>query len=157
MKKIIPIILITFLLFACGGSKTVRTSKKVMKGDWTLNSVSYNTTNTLSVKLLNDASAKCFEGSTWQFIPNNNTGKYAITNTNCSTGERNFIFTIQEIDKTTGLYNFLIKPTDVKGKSETNKGYRLRLSQLSDTSMQWQQTVNANGKPFNISMNFTKL
>lgn len=148
--------MIIITLLSCGGTKTVRESKKVMKGDWTLSSINYNQPGTFKVKLLNDASKECFEGSTWQFIPNNNTGNYTVNNTNCSTGMRYFIFTIQEIDESTGLYDFLLKPTNEKKKSETNSGFRLQLTQLSDTDMQWRQTVSIEGKPFTINMNFTK-
>ena len=81
---------------------------------------------------------------------------YNINNINCNTGERYFNFTIQETDEVTGYYDFLLKPTNEKGKSETNAGFRMRLTSLSETSMQWQQTVNTNGAPFIINMNFTK-
>ncbi len=147
----------TMTFIGCGSSKVVRTSKKVIKGNWTLHSVSHNQTGTYDITLLNDASKGCFEGSSWQFIPNNNTGIYTISNDGCSNGERHFIFTIDEIDEVTGLYDFLLKPTDQKGKSATNKGFRLRLKELSETTMQWQQTVNLDGKPFTINMNFSKL
>jgi hypothetical protein len=56
----------------------------------------------------------------------------------------------------TGLYDFLLKPTDAKSKSETNQGFRLSLKALSDTVMQWEQTVSVDGKPFTITMNFNK-
>ncbi|GGG35187.1 lipocalin family protein [Bizionia arctica] len=156
MKNLI-ILLLTMTMLSCGGTKTVRDSKKVIKGDWTLNSISYSEVGTYNVSLLDDASKACFEGSTWQFIPNNNTGLYTINDTSCSTGERYFVFTIQEVDETTGLYDFLLKPTNKKGKSETSQGFRLKLNALSDTNMQWQQTVTVNNKPFTIIMNFTKL
>ncbi|MFI1772761.1 lipocalin family protein [Thalassobellus citreus] len=155
MKKIF-LLLFTIGLVSCGTSKTVRISKKVIKGDWTLSSISYSEAGTYNVTLLNDASKACFEGSTWQFIPNNNTGIYTINDTSCSTGARDFVFTIQEIDSETGLYDFLLKPTDTKHKSVTNQGFRLSLTSLSETNMQWQQTVSVDGKPFTIIMNFTK-
>jgi hypothetical protein len=141
---------------SCGSSKTVRVSKKVIKGDWTLNSITYNKAGTYNVSLLNDATKVCFEGSAWQFIPNNNTGIYTIDNSSCSTGPRNFVFTIQEVNAETGLYDFLLKPTNEKHKSDTNQGFRLSLTSLSDEKMQWQQTVSVDGKPFTISMNFNK-
>jgi len=144
------------VILSCGTSKTVRTSKKVIKGDWILNAITYDQTGTFNVSLLDDVSKTCFEGSSWQFIPNNNTGVYSIDKSSCNAGERHFIFTIQEIDEATGLYDFLLKPTDEKGKSETNKGYRLKLASLSDTSMVWQQTVSVDGKPFTLNMNFSK-
>lgn len=156
MKKIITILVVA-LLFSCGASKTVRQSKSTIKGQWVLNSINYSEAGTYKVNIFNDVSKECFEQSQWQFIPNNNTGIYSIANTNCATGDRNFNFTIQEVDETTGLYHFLLKPTDAKGNSETNQGFRLKLSQLSEMTMQWQQTVSVDGKPFTINMNFSKL
>jgi len=156
MKKLALSIGIILMILSCGTSKTVRDSKKVIKGEWTLSSITYSTAGKYNVTLLNDTSKDCFEGSTWQFIPNNNTGTYTINETSCSTGPRNFVFTIQEVNKETGLYDFLLKPTNEKQKSETNQGFRLSLTSLTDTIMQWQQTVSVDGKPFTITMNFNK-
>ncbi|MDD7887173.1 lipocalin family protein [Flavivirga sp. 57AJ16] len=148
--------LIAISLISCGTPKTVRASKKVIKGNWELNSITYSERGTYHVNLLNEESKECFEGSTWQFVPNNNTGTYNISGVGCSSGIRNFVFTIQEIDPQTGLYDFLLKPTNEKHKSDTNQGFRLRLTSLSDTVMQWEQTVTVNGNPFTITMNFNK-
>lgn len=156
MKKIILLVL-TLSLIACGGSKTVRTSKKVMKGDWILSNIAFSEQGPYKLTLLNDENKECFEGSTWKFIPNNNTGTYAISGVGCSSGDRYFIFTIDAIDEATGLYDFLLKPTDAKGKSETNTGFRLKLAALTETTMQWQQTTQVDGKPFIITMNFSKI
>lgn len=154
MKYFISLIL-GFILLSCG-PKVVRDSKKVIKGEWVLSNIVYSQTGTYNVTLLNDTSKNCFEGSRWSFIPNNNTGIYTINNSDCPTGDRNFVFTIQEIDAQTGLYDFLLKPTDAKGKSTTNKGFRLKLAALSESNMKWQQTVALDGQPFTINMNFTK-
>lgn len=156
MKKIITVIALIFLIGSCGTPKTVIQSKKVIKGAWTLNNVTLSEYGTFKISFFNDADKVCFEGSTWQFVPNNNTGIYTINNDNCIKGERNFIFTIQEINSETGLYDFLLKPTNEKHKSTENKGYRVRLAQLSDTSMQWVQTVSIDGKEIKVNMNFTK-
>ncbi len=155
MKQLI-VLLLAVSLVSCGASKTVRTSKKVIKGEWTLSTISYSEVGTYNVTLLNDVSKDCFKGSAWSFIPNNNTGKYSINNANCATGDRNFIFTIQEIDPVTGLYDFLLKPTDSKGKSQNNVGFRLKLTLLTESNMVWEQTLSVDGKPFTISMNFAK-
>lgn len=155
MKRIM-LLLISVSVLSCGASKTVRNSKKVIKGNWVLNDISYSKSGAYNVNLLNDASKACFEGSMWSFVPNNNTGTYNIDKADCSDGLRYFNFTIQEVDAETGLYDFLLKPTNEKGKSETNQGFRLKLATLSDTNMQWQQTVNVEGSPFIINMDFTK-
>lgn len=155
MKHVL-ILLFSITLFSCGTSKTVRVSKKVIKGNWTLNQITYSESGTYNVTLLNDEKKDCFEGSTWQFIPNNNTGIYSITKSSCAVGNRNFIFTIKEIDEVTGLYNFLLKPTDAKNKSQNNVGFRLSLTQLTEANMVWEQTLTVDGKPFTINMIFTK-
>lgn len=157
MKKIMILVVLMGIAASCGTPKTVIESRKVIKGFWSLDKISYSEPGTFTVQLLNDTSRECFEGSTWRFIPNNNTGNYTIANSNCPSGERFFIFTIQEIDQSTGLYDFLLKPTNEKKKSEDNVGFRLRLAQLSESSMQWEQTVSLEGKPFTISMNFSKI
>ncbi|EGV43738.1 lipocalin [Bizionia argentinensis JUB59] len=155
MRNLI-VLLLTLSMLSCGTSKVVRDSRKDLKGSWTLNSFNYSKTGSFKVDLFNDASTDCFEGSTWEFIPNNSSGTYEITNSNCATGPRNFKFQIDEIDQATGLYDFLIKPTSAKGKSEYNQGYRLKLAGITETTMQWRQTVTLDGSPFTIFMNFTK-
>ena len=82
-------------VISCGTSKTVKESKKVIKGEWLLNTITLNEYGTFKVIFFNDVSKNCLEGSIWKFIPNNNSGKYTITNEDCSQGERNFIFTIK--------------------------------------------------------------
>lgn len=156
MKNLVLSVCVLLMILSCGTSKTVRESKKDIKGEWTLNSIAYNEPGKYNVTLLNDTSKDCFEGSTWQFVPNNNTGTYSINEASCTTGIRNFVFTIQEVNAETGLYDFLLKPTDAKYNSDTNQGFRLSLTSISETSMQWQQTVYVEGTPFIITMNFNK-
>ncbi len=147
------------LAFSCGTPKTVTQAKKEIKGYWSLDNISYSESGTFNVTVFNDTSKECFEGSTWRFIPNNNSGLYTINNGNCPVGDRNFIFSIQEIDPTTGLYDFLLKPTMKLGKPDKDNsiGFRVRLAQLSENNMRWEQTVNLEGQPFTISMNFSKI
>lgn len=156
MKKIVLLALIAVTVISCGTPKTVIQSKKEIKGSWNLTNISYSEEGDFNVSMFDMATKECFEGSSWKFIPNNNTGNYSFSGGDCPTEENYFIFTIQEMDQATGLYDFLLKPTNSKKKSATNVGYRLQLTQLSETAMQWNQTLNVDGKPFTITMNFTK-
>lgn len=158
MKKSLLLLMVVATIFSCGSTKsTTGVSKKVMKGYWSLNSITYSESGEFNVSLFDDAEQACFEGSIWRFIPNNNTGNYTLSGMDCDGSVRNFVFSIQTVDKNTGLYDFLLKPTNAKHKSATNQGFRLKLTQLSETSMQWQQTVSLeDGDLFTITMNFTK-
>jgi len=158
MKKLIVLVVLAATFFACGSSsKVVKTSKKMIKGTWSLQEITYSDYGTFKITFFNDVKKDCLIGSNWNFVSNNNSGVYTIINENCLKGDRNFIFTIQEIDIETGLYDFLLKPVDAKKKSTDNKGYRLRLAQLSDTTMQWEQNASIDGKTFKINMNFVKV
>ncbi len=159
MKKILILMVLAAVAFSCNTPKTVIQAKKEVKGYWSLDNISYSESGTFNVTIFNDTSKECFEGSTWRFIPNNNSGLYTVNNSNCQSGDRNFIFSIQEIDQTSGLYDFLLKPTMKLGKPDKDNsvGFRVRLAQLSENNMRWEQTVNLEGKPFTISMNFSKI
>ena len=156
MKNVLMLAIMALLVFSCGTPKTVIESRKVIKGDWVIDNIAYSEDGTYNITLFRDTSRECFEGSIWKFVPNNNRGIYTIENEDCPTGDRNYIFDIQEMDPNTGLYDFLLKPTDEKYKSPDNTGFRLRLSQLSENAMQWTQTVSLEGKPFTIYMNFSR-
>ena len=151
MKNLI-VVALSLILFSCGASKNVRTKEKIIKGNWTLNKIVYSKTGDYKVTMFKDSPKECFEGSSWKFVPNNNTGTYAINSTNCLSGERDFIFVVQEIDAASGYYDFLLKPKN----SENKEGFRLQLTELSETTMQWKQYLNVDGTQFIINMNFTK-
>lgn len=159
MKKLLFVISAALLIASCGPSKVATEARKTFKGDWTLNSITYpNSTGTFDVTLFNDASAGCFEGSTWNFVSNNNTGYYTVQGLTCSAGERFFRWSIDEENTPTGMFDFLLKPTDDNYRSTTgDQGFRLNLVSLTETAMIWEQTVTLEGKPFVIRMNFTKL
>ena len=163
MKKLLLLLMVSISIVSCKTQGTIakstqgtRQAGRVIKGEWTLSTITYNQKGKYDVTLLNDTSKECFEGSYWKFVPNNYRGTYAINNQGCASGNRHFIFTVQEIDKERGYYDFLLKPTNEKYQSETNAGIRLRLSYLSESEMRWEQTVKLDGKPFVITMNFVK-
>ena len=158
MKKLIMIILATILVASCGTGKVVRDARITMNGDWTLNTITYpGNTGNFNVKLFRDTSASCLENSDWTFISNNNTGSYQPSRSQCSAESRFFTWTVSEMDAAGGVYDLLLKPTDAEGGSNpTNQGFRINLFSLSDEEMIWEHTVNFEGSPFTIRMNFNK-
>ena len=159
MKKAALLVLSTLFLISCGSSAVVKEARATMNGDWMLNSITYpGNEENLQVTLLNDVPAKCLENSSWNFISNNNTGSYEPAGLGCQQGPNFFIWSVSEVDEAGGNYDLLFKPTDADHKSTTgNQGYRLNLTNLSGDRMVWEQTINFEGKPFTIRMNFTKI
>lgn len=158
MKKTVLIICTLFYLVSCGSSQVVKDARKTFKGEWTLNDIVYpDQMGELNVTLFEDATAACLRNSTWNFISNNNTGSYVINNPQCDTDTRFFIWTVNEVDAATGNFDFLLKPTNSNYKSTTgNQGFRVNLVSLTDAEMVWEQTVNFEGEPFTIRINFNK-
>ncbi|WP_373056248.1 lipocalin [Zunongwangia sp. H14] len=158
MKKIFTVLIVSVFIFSCGTSKVAKEARKTFDGGWTLTSVTYpQNTGTFNVTLLNDASASCFENSTWDFVSNNNQGTYTLQGANCASGTRYFNWSIDEENTPQGMYDFLLKPTDENANSTMGgQGFRMNLRSLSQDSMVWEQTVMLEGEPFVIRMNFSK-
>lgn len=158
MKKMILGLLTLVFLAACGSSEVVRESRSTINGNWTLSSVTYpSATTEVNVLLLDDASADCFTNSSWKFVSNNNTGSYEVNGAGCDSSSRFFSWTVEEAGGAAGNYDLLLKPTDSNYESTTgNQGFRLNLISLTQTDMVWEQTINFEGEPFIIRMNFNK-
>lgn len=155
LKSAVFIILVASFA-SCGSSKMVKQSRKTLKGSWTLNQITYDRVGTYNVNLFNDGSKECMEGSTWRFIPNNNFGNYELSGVGCDTDKRYFVWAIPNNEGDEVNYEITIKPTDAKKESTTNTGFRVNLAYLSDENLTMTQTVAVEGKPFKITMNFTK-
>lgn len=157
MKKIAIILILFGFLVSCGSSAVVKEATATIKGDWVLNSVEYpGNAENLEITLLNDTSAQCLEGSTWNFISRNNTGSYKPEKIMCGTQPRFFRWSVTEVNPAAGNYDLMLKPTDQDYKSPTDRGFRINLTNLTGNQMTWEQTVNFEGEPFIIKMNFNK-
>ncbi len=158
MRKIIFILIAAVLLASCGASQVQREARKTFNGSWTLSNISFpNNSENLQVTLFDDATADCLRNSSWNFISNNNEGTYVVSSPTCDTSTRYFNWSIDEVNAAAGTYNLLLKPTNADHKSTTgNQGFRLNIVTLTDTNMVWEQTVNFEGEPFTIRMNFNK-
>jgi hypothetical protein len=91
MRKFILLGTFVFLLFACKSSapavaptapvaatKLDKKSQVAIKGNWQIADVTYPGSEYFKVNSFNIADSKCFIGSTWNFISNNNKGSMAL-------------------------------------------------------------------------------
>ena len=158
MKRIAVLIFSVAFLISCGSARVVEEARETMSGDWQLTDINYpGNDQDVEVSLLNDIPATCLEGSTWNFISNNNTGSFVNSGINCESETEFFIWSIDGSNAAMGTYDLLIKPTNADYESEIgNQGFRINLTHLSDDRMTWEQTVSFEGRPFTIVMNFNK-
>lgn len=89
MKKIFFLTALALMLFSCktssvAGKKLDKSAQVAAKGNWVLTSVTYPGSEYIKVNSFDIADSKCFEGSTWKFVSNNNKGNMVLTNSNCT-------------------------------------------------------------------------
>lgn len=155
MKKLL--LFSCLMIFAsCSLSKQNRSYRSMINGQWTLQSVTHpNNPGDYNGELFATANAFCYNGSSWNFVSNNSTGSYSFSNANCNNAANLIRWSIFEPGD--GSHQFQFKPIDEKKKSiNNNAGFRLNIDSLTETSMILSTTINVEGSPFLINLNFIK-
>jgi len=99
----------------------------------------------------------CIQHTNWEFISNNNTGSYALSGTSCPNQEvQNFIWSVPK-----EMYGFnhsiMLKPVNEYMKSDiNNKGYRMQLYDLKESTMTWEYDAIVDADKFSIRLYFEK-
>ena len=156
MKKIFLITISLLLIVSCATHRNARLAKTSLRGDWQLNSITYDKQGLFKINLFDNQSKGCLENSLWHFVVNNTSGYYQFQNNHCSRDLNNFYFTVEQIENSPNDLSILIKPVNAKRKSSDNHGYRLKLVQLVENSMRWDMKSQVDGETFIIHLNFRK-
>jgi len=157
MKKII--LLFTFSVFVIGckptqqvtSTKVDNKSERVIKGDWTITSVTYPGSEVIKVTSFGLADSKCFVGSSWRFVSNNNTGSMALSAVGCDSYSSDITWYINKEGR------FVMKFLDEELKAKKVKsGYILTVANQTDTAFQLLDGINVGGKMVNVVYQFVK-
>lgn len=157
MKKLILLSVLTMMLFACKSTsvtntKLDRTSQVAIKGNWVLSSVSYPGSEYIKVNSFQIADSKCFEGSSWKFISNNNKGEMALEKANCPAFSSSFTWFVNKEGE------FVLKLLNAGEKAKkVRDGYVLKLANQSESSFQLVDKINVGGKLTDVVYQFEKL
>ena len=157
MKKIFLLGAIALLLFACKttsmtDTKLDRSSQVAMKGDWVIVSVTYPGSEYIKVNSFQIADSKCFEGSTWKFISNNNKGEMALTNANCPAFSSPITWYVNKDGK------FVLKVLNAGEKAKkVRSGYLLDVANQTELSFQLVDKINVGGKLTDVIYQFQKI
>ena len=156
MKKSILICLLAVIFFGCKPKQTVvgtkldNKSEVAIKGNWTLISVIYLGSEFIKVTSFDIADSKCFIGSNWKFISNNNKGDMALNSATCT----GFTSPITWYINKEG--NFVMKIINEIKSKKVLDGYVLKISNLTENSFQLIDTVNVGGKMIEVVYQFQR-
>lgn len=148
---------VAVLLFACKttsvtSTKLDRSSQVGIKGNWEITNVSYPGSDYITVNSFDIADSKCFIGSTWNFISNNNKGRMSLTKSSCPAFSSPIVWSVNK----EGQFVLKILDAGVKAK-KVKEGYVLYVANQTETSFQLVDKINVGGKLTDVVYQFAKL
>lgn len=158
INHVLAAVFFASVLASCSVSKEAKKMKNSIDGSWTVQTVTVEgITGTVNATVFNEASFKCFIGSTWTFESNNSTGFYGLQSNGaaCPAVKRNIRWSIYEPKDAEKEFQFK-RLDDKKNAMDNGDGYRLQVSMLTETNMQLRSNISFEGKPAAIVYNFTK-
>lgn len=148
--------IVAVLLFACKTSsvtstKLDRSSQVGIKGNWVITNVSYPGSDVIKVNSFQIADSKCFIGSTWNFISNNNKGSMNLTKSDCPAFSSPITWFVNKEGQ------FVLKVLDAGEKAKkVRDGYVLQVANQTETSFQLIDNINVGGQNKQVTYQFEK-
>jgi hypothetical protein len=157
MKKLILLGMLAVVFASCKSTSATNTkvdnkSQMAMKGNWAITSVSYPGSEYIKVTSFGIADSKCFEGSTWKLISNNDKGTMALNKVGCPS----YTSDIRWFVNKEGQFVLKILDDGLKAK-KVKDGYVLGVSGQTDQSFQLVDKIDVGGKMTNVVYQFQKI
>ncbi|MGQ2981941.1 lipocalin family protein [Flavobacterium sp.] len=149
MKKFLFLSLFVMALASCGSLDTK--SQTGLKGNWTITSVTYPGSEYIKVTSFDIADSKCLEGSSWNFVPNNNKGSMSISKANCPSFSSPIVWTVTKEGA------FTLKITNGEKAKRVSEGYFLQMRNQTESSFQLIDNVDVGGKNVEVTYQFSKM
>jgi hypothetical protein len=153
MKKALFFSFLILLLIGCKSKPATQLDNKtevMLKGSWIVTEVMFPGSDFFKVVSFELADSKCFEGSTWNFISNNNTGQFTINATECIPFGSPITWFINKEG------NFVMKILNQNKAKRVNEGYVLRVSNITENSFQLVDKVNIGGQLKELTYQFKR-
>jgi hypothetical protein len=158
MKRLILFGVLAVVFASCKSTsatntKVDRRSQVAIKGNWTITSVSYPGSEYIKVNSFGLADSKCFEGSTWKFISNNDKGDMALNS--AAAGCASFSSPIRWFVNKDGQFILKVLDAGVKAK-KVRDGYVLSIAAQTTETFQLIDKIDVGGKMTNVVYQFQK-
>ena len=150
------LLFLVVLVIGCKPKQTVTNTKLdtksevAIKGNWTITSVTFPGSEYIKVNSFDLADSKCFVGSTWKFISNNNKGEMALANASCTAFSSPITWYINKDG------NFVMKIINDTKAKKVLEGYILTIANSTETSFQLMDKVNVGGQFVNVTYQFSR-
>ncbi|MCL7763087.1 lipocalin family protein [Polaribacter sp. Z014] len=157
MKKILCIVLLMTAAIGCKSTSAVSTkldnkTERILKGNFTITAVNFPGSDFLNVTSFYIADSKCFVGSNWSFISNNNKGEMSLNTPDTSCKE--FSSPITWYLNKDG--NFVLKIINDYKAKEVNNGFVLNIKNVTETSFDLVDQINVAGQTKDITYSFQR-
>lgn len=157
MKKTLFFIIFLATLVGCKSTSVVNTkldnkTEKMLKGNWTITAVNFPGSDYLKVNSFNLGDSKCFIGSDWSFISNNNKGQMSLNTADTSCKE--FSSPITWYINKNG--EFVLKIINNHKAKNVNNGFVLNINKVTATSFNLVDKINVAGQTKNITYTFQR-
>ena len=156
MRKTAILLFFTLIFFGCKPKQTIVNTKLdnktevAIKGDLKITSVTYPGSDYIKVNSFDLADSKCFVGSTWKFISNNNKGEMSLNAASCTSFTSPITWYINKDG------NFVMKIINNSKAKKVMEGYVLTIANLTDSSFQLIDKINVGGQFVNVVYQFNR-
>ena len=113
--------------------------------------MSYPGSDYIKVNSFDLADSKCFIGSTWNFISNNNKGTMTLNSASCPAFSSPIVWSINK----QGLFVLKIVEAGTKSKN-VKEGYLLKVAGLTENSFQLIDNISVGGKTVDVIYQFQR-
>jgi hypothetical protein len=156
MKKSFFLVLLSIVIIGCksaapvANTKVDNKSERAIKGNYMLTSVSYPGSDYIKISSFDIADSKCFIGSKWKFVSNNNKGDFALDNPSCTS----FVSGITWYINKDGM--FVMKVLNETKSKRVKEGYILKVQNLTESSFELVDRGDVGGKSIDIVYQFQR-
>lgn len=156
MRKIAFFLILTLIFFGCKPKQTIVNTKLdsktevAIKGNWKISSVTYPGSDYIKVNAFDLADSKCFVGSTWKFISNNNKGEMTLNDATCISFTSPITWYVNKDG------NFVMKIINNLKAKKVLEGYVLNIANSTESSFQLIDKINLGGQFVDVVYQFNR-
>lgn len=164
MKRCVVFSLLVLFLISCksgnsaaapsapvANTKIDLKSQVAIKGNWQITDVTYPGSEYFKVDSFGIADSKCFIGSSWSFISNNNKGSMALNAGGCPTFATPIVWSINK----DGMFVLKFVETGIKSKT-VKSGYLLRVDNQTESTFELIDRIDVMGQQKDIVYYFSR-